>query len=88
MSKSLKNAIIYLCAFITFAFHFSAKAQSYCTPGKSKPCGKGCISLYKKCHKPYTSSLVGVNPNSSSKAVYENPKLVSPEEYENLTNKK
>jgi hypothetical protein len=29
----------------------AAGAGPKCTPGKSEPCGKSCISLDKTCHK-------------------------------------
>ena len=55
----------------------SAAPSAYCNPEKSKPCGKGCISLTKTCRTPWTTAVAGVNPNKgSSKQGYETPKFV------------
>ncbi len=54
-----------------------AGAETYCNPERSKPCGAGCITLEKTCRKPWTTSKVGINPNSSSKKGYEKPEFVT-----------
>ena len=33
------------------------KATARCHRGKSQPCGKGCIPLYKTCHKEVTTAV-------------------------------
>lgn len=52
-----------------------AKPTAYCHPERSKPCGKGCISLDKTCRKPWTTAVSGVRP-ASTKPGFENPKFV------------
>lgn len=60
---------------VLLSAHLS-NAAGYCNPERSKPCGNGCISLNKQCRTPWTTKKVGVNPNKSSKPVYDKPKFV------------
>lgn len=67
------NILIIITVLLSAAL---SNAGGYCNPERSKPCGNGCIALYKQCRTPWTTMKVGVNPNKSSKPVYANPKLV------------
>lgn len=57
-------------------FTVNADAGAYCTKGRSKPCGHGCIPEYKTCRTSWTTAQFGVNPNKGGKPAYGTPKFV------------
>ena len=56
---------------LSLVFAFNASAVTYCNPAKSRPCGKGCVSLDKSCTKNWSTSIAGINPDSGGKKHYE-----------------
>jgi hypothetical protein len=75
-SKGLMKAVIMSLVFMSSVASYAASCPRYCNPEVSKPCGASCISKDRACHKPWTTSCVGINPNHR-KPVYAEPKFVS-----------
>ncbi len=61
---------------LLLSFNSYAACVAHCTPGVSYACGNGCVSIYRKCHKP-TTSACNDGTGSTSKT-YSNPKHVEP----------
>ena len=71
----MRSLILALCL-IGSGAHAADSCPRYCNPEVSKPCGAACISKDRTCRKPWTTSCVGVRPDSSGPA-YEKPKFVT-----------
>lgn len=50
--------------FALIVYGQNGNAVTLCNPELSTPCGKGCIPKDKSCHKPWTTSKVGVRTSS------------------------
>ena len=52
-----------------------ANADVWCNPAKSHPCGNGCARNGSKCTKNWSTSRVGINPDSGGKKHYEDKEV-------------
>lgn len=62
-SKTYKGIIGLFMALAISLFSWIAKADVYCDPAKSFPCGNGCARNGAQCSYSWSTSKVGINPN-------------------------